>query len=1103
MEHVNPDYSEETAQETAGGIPLPVEQQPHIESPLVERSVDIKNEHIALPSSTQQDAPVISQAETSPNEIGTLSTLEQHKQEPSLPEGTARPQPAPRSNSWEVIDEYEQEGRADSGAETPKAKYAVLPGTPGDISPPELLMVEHETQLPEFVEEETEREPTSDIHTEEDRMKEEMERSVVPTVVEKLRDEVKHDEFEDEEEQKPRTPEERAQAVEDDLEFIAYATAAAEFSGFDSNLVLSHRVPVHRGLAYQPSMEEIADEEQGGVIPVEKQEQASPVFDWTASTPTRETPTRSSTYRDAVDEFPALSRWQKKSSMITQQQQQEQEQQRRNAEIRRQRLISYPSNSTMASTAASDYTVTDGGSQSYNWDMDEPITSSQSVSRRNSIADTNAREHIEEAMNSGQITPSDLTPTPSTIGPASTFLDNYISSHRAPKDAATQPAPESTWGGDSGLGDEIASRLSGSTIGSSGSWEPTRSMRKRRETFDSTYGREHELQRSALYDSTETLTMSADDSEIPDARKERRMRRKQEREAPLALGSLLTREETIDALQNRPKSAFEEKIKMFDKPDGKEIFPLPQGVKTRSTSPTHDLTVRRALFDQPPIPIAPSESAFQGLKRSTTWGPGRKNSSPELSTAAATSFAPPARAATISPDPVKSKTPYTSPPRASGASPPLSPPSPPPADIDEIDDDEQSSEVASPPSSDPVSTTSTMSRASQLDFGSIPKRIPADANSWGRKLGKYFRPPSIGMLEKPPRSPGEQSQIDEDLDIDGTQEVNEDDDKKQKMPGPTLSRSASFLPAEEPIPEEPEHTAVEPLVDQTPSSFALNQLFSPPETVQPTVTTTTAALSPLSPQMTLGTPMSTDGSASWSDYFAGVRKRVVEVGGTAAAKAAEALADIASPTTEQRATTGSVNRDLASESAEFAGALEAQYKASQVPLPETPAPAPTRPAWRDVQGEARDVVKIVEESKVQEAEKPQEAVIVPTKAVVEEEDDEEEVAAPLQFIDEIDEEQEEEDDDDEDEEERARKEAIERVMASGVILDTILEESEPEYEYYDELTGKVYDVSSDQRRLDHGKVTNGICGRHRLILLQKRKGLLSRTLQASRSRLIL
>ncbi|RPB19223.1 hypothetical protein L211DRAFT_642695 [Terfezia boudieri ATCC MYA-4762] len=1023
-------------------------------TPLVEQPLFTESA-VAAPQTTNNIAtsniPITTDTETeaelqTPSESG-LAFSPKWKVSPdlSLTEIAARPLPAERSNSWDVVNEAGLEG---NGAEAPKQKYATFPGTPSDISPPGLVSPEPEVQLPRFTEQqktEPERQKADEDHYEdhEDEAKDGG-FSLLPTVLQDKPDQVAEEECE--REQKPRTPEERAQAVEEDYEFIACATAAAEFSGFDSGLVLDHRVPVHRGLAYQPSMEEIADEEQGGVIPAINQRRGSPIQDWTAptptrETPTRETPTRSSTYRDAVDEFPALSRWQKKNTLISQQQQQGQDQQRRNAEVRRQRLISYPSDSTMASTAASDYTITDEHAQSYKWD--EPITSSQSVSRRGSIADI--PEVNEEALGSGQVTPSDLTPTPSTIA-----LDSYMASRRGQKSTATNhpPAPESTWGGDSGLGDDLTSRLSfsqPSTLGYSAShpWDdPNRSLRRRRGTFDSTFGREQQLKRSSMYDSSESLNMSADDSEISIARKEGRLRRKQEREAPLDLGSLLTREETIDALENRPKSAFEEKVKMFDKPDAREIFPLPEGMRTRNTSPTHDLTVRRALFDQPPIPIRPSEDTFKKLKRATSWGPEKKSSSLELSTTAAAmspfpSFAPPARASTISPEPSKSMTPTTTSPNQSVASAPrnapsLFPPSPPPAYIDDEIDDELSSTTAA---SQITSTASTLSRASsQFDFGNIPRNIPADANSWGRKLGKYFKGPAVGLLEKAPKSPGEKSRVDGDLDDDEDAEGEEEDGMKTPRAEP-LSRRMSFVPVEESIREE--HEVETSTTEYNQAGSTLSQLL-PDNIQQPT----TNAASPLSPEVKLGAS-SADASGSWSDYFAGVRRKVVEVGGKAAGKAAEALAEITtSPGKEQQ---GSAARDLASESAEFASALEkTQQTASQAPLAETPA-VPPKMAWRDVQGEMRDDVKPVAVVEVKEEIKPIEAPEEREQEAILE-------SASLQLIPEP--------EDDEDPEEGPEdKEA--RALMAQVILDTIMEESEEEYEYYDIVTGKVYATEFD------------------------------------------
>ncbi|KAF8428890.1 hypothetical protein BGX38DRAFT_1233554 [Terfezia claveryi] len=1055
VEHVNPEYWTETAEIAAEKQTLaPVESEvPATWIPVEKVDVDIHHDEAKVFATPLVEQPLFTEsAAVAPQTPKTITTTAipittdtgtdaelqtpsenglafspEWKDSPdlSLTEIATRPLPAERSDSWEVVDEVRREG---SGAETPKQKYAAtFPVTPSDIFPLELVSPEPEVQLPRFTEEqkmEPERQKVEEEHYEdqEDEAKDGG-LSLLPTVLQDKPDQVAEEEHETE--QKPRTPEERTQAVEEDYEFIACATAAAEFSGFDSGLVLDHRVPVYRCLAYQPSMEEIADEEQGGVIPAINHRRSSPIQDWTALTPTGETPTRSSTYRDAVDEFPALSRWQKKSTLISQQQQQEQEQQRHNAEVRRQRLISYPSDSTMASTAASDYTITDEHAQSYKWD--EPITSSQSVSRRGSIADIPGVN--EEALGSGQVTPSDLTPTPSTIA-----LDSYMASRRGQKSTAANhpPAPESTWGCDSGLGDDLTSRLSfsqPSTLGYSAShpWDDTiRSLRRRRGTFDSTFGREQQLQRSSMYDSSESLNMSADDSEISTARKEGRLRRKQEREAPLDLGSLLTREETIDALENRPKSAFEEKVKMFDKPDA-GIFPLPEGVRTRSTSPTHDLTVRRALFDQPPIPIRSSEDTFKGLKRATSWGSERQSSSLELSTtvtAAAMSplpsFALPARASTISPEPSKNMRPPTTPPKqfvasAPRNSPPLSPPSPPPAYIDDEIDDERPLTTAA---SQTTSTTSTLSRASsQFDFGNIPRNIPADANSWGRKLGKYFRGPAVGLLEKAPKSPGEKSRVDGDLVDDEDAEGKEEDGMKTPQAEP-LSRRMSFVPVEESIREE--HEVETSTTEYNQPGLTLSQL--PPDA---------APVSLLSPEVKLGAS-STDAPGSWSDYFAGVRRKVVEVGG----KAAEALAEITtSPGKEQQ---GSAARDLASESAEFASALEkTQQTASQVSLAETPA-VPPKMAWRDVQGEMRDDVKpvaVVEvKGEVKSIEAPEERE---QEAILE--------SANLQLIPEP--------KDDEEPEENPEDEEARALMAQAL--------AEEEYEYYDIVTGKVYATEFD------------------------------------------
>lgn len=944
----------------------------------------------------------------------------QHQPGESLPIVDEKPVLTRRTHSWELI--CEDVGGV-SGVQAPKPSYAVLPGLRSDAPPPEPVCPDNHTRLLPVTEPEEGHKLYSSL---EDRQEvdeqwgedgEEFDSNVkgafehqgvqVPlTIVEQKELYVKED---------------HAQAIGEDYELIACATAAAEFSGLASTLVLGHSGNVHRGLVYQPSMEEVADEEQGGVIAVEKQEQVAPIHDWTTSNTNSP---RINTFRDAGDEFPALSRWQKKSTLLTQQQHYEQEEQRRNALIRRNRLISYPSDSTMASTAASEGTVTDGHAQSLNWD--DTITSSQSVSRRASIVDSGVQD--EDIQNSGQVTPSELTPTPSTIAP-------YISN--SSYGAHTNPAPTSgnTWGRDSGIGDDYLSRLSYSQSSVLDDTlvqltEPAGSFPKRRDTFDSTFNRGGLLQHSPFYDSSATHKLSADDSEITDARK-RRLRRKQERGAPLSQEVLLTREETICALQNRPKSAFDEKVNLFNKLDAQELFPVPEGTKTRSISPTHDLTVRRGLFDQPPMPIHPSE-AIKGLKRATTWGPGRKKSAPELSTAAISSptFAPPEKAATFPSEPARGKSPTS---QLVVASPPLSPPSPPPADIDEEIDNDPANLL--PPSSAGASM--------QLDFGHIPKTIPVDTGSWGKKLGKYFRGPGIGFFDKSPQTPSEVSRVGDSLDDVVAQKVIEEQthenapetsgngSAQQIFQSPSLQTGEASTPEEQgvlkvvavPIPitaeSESESTQVEPETHTTATGGA-----------QPQTITTTPSLITAQPTAVSGASKGNDGSSSWADYFAGIRHKMIQAGAQAAAQAAGTPAEIPTSSPATDTSIPAVNRDLASESAEFVRPLVDIQSPSQLP---------ELSVWRNVQGEARDDVKTIEEARLRTQNMKVEDVKLgsvtaspeATKESTDVEDGETHVLEP---------DYDEEDDDDIDMEKHARE------VLAGVLLEPILEESEEEYE---------------------------------------------------------
>ena len=920
-------------------------------------------------------------------------------------------------DSWEVI--CEDVGGV-SGVQAPKPSYATLPVLPSGAPPPELVYPDNQKRFPSVIEpkEENKLYLSLDDKKEVDEQWEEDE--------EKLDSNVKDDfdqgvqaplPMEHEVEQRePYFKEDHAQVTGEDYELIACATAAAEFSGLASTLVLGHSGTVHRGLAYQPSMEEVADEEQGGVVAAEKQRQVAPIHDWTNSIPNYTNSPRINTFRDAGDEFPALSRWQKKSTLLTQQQYHEQEEQRRNALIRRNRLISYPSDSTMASTAASEGTVTDRYAQSPNWD--DTITSSQSVSRRASIVDSGVQD--EDILNSGQVTPSELTPTPSTIAP---YISN--SSYGA---HANQIHSGNTWGRDSGIGDDFLSRLSYSQSSvlddTLAQWpESAGSLRKRRDTYDATLNRDYLLQHSPFYDSSETHKLSADDSEITDARK-RRLRRKQERGAPLSQEVLLTREE-IDALQDRPKSAFGEKIKLFNTPDAQEIFPVPEETKTRSLSPTHDLTVRRGLFDQPPMPISPSET-IKGLKRATTWGPGRKTSAPELSAATSSplNFAPLAKAATFPSEPVRGKSPESPP---SVASPPLSSP---PAGIDEEIDNGPSN--PQPPFSDGVSSM-------QLDFGHIPKAIPADAGSWGRKLVKYFRAPGVGLFDKSPQTPGDTGRVDENLDDDvnsqemvkvqtheDTQETPEIGSAQQTLHSSSLQTVEAPTPVDQgvlkvmavpiPITAESESSQIEPGTHATVTSD-----------VQPQIIPTAPSLITTQPTaVTSGASRSVDGSSSWADYFAGIRHKMVQAGAQAAAQASGAPAEI--PTPSPAASITNVNRDLASESMEFVRPLVDIQSPSQ--LPESSV-------RRNVQGEARGEAKSIEEVGVQTQEdvKVRDVAVSPeaTKEDIGVESAETQLLEPILGGSS-------DDEDDIDMDERTRE------VLAGVLLEPIPEESEEDYE---------------------------------------------------------
>ena len=956
-----------------------------------------------------------------------------------------RPLAGQRTHSWTFIDK-EEEDEPDA-AETPRGerKYATFPGTPSDISPPELVSPPEKTEMERGLatvpEEDEDNEVPAELKQEQGMEKNvksevikpvEEQLSIVPAPVTKVEQQNKEHAIETadngpkEEKSESRTPEEKLRAVEEDYEFIALLTAAAETAGFGSHLVLDHRV--RPTLSYQTSMEEIADEEEGSVVHGEKRGVQE---DWTVPTPTRtqtylppapQNVTRTSTFKDAVDEFPALSKWQKKSPLVSG------SQQHVSGGFSSRRLISYPSNSTISSAVTDDV-----GAGLHNWE--DNITSSQSVSRRVSITDNG----LDEATASGQVTPSDLTPTPSTIAPpakTSTWMGDYITrNRRVPSSSSNQPQPPPS---DSGIGDEIASRLSydqPSSVGYSPAraWEESpRSHglpgRARTMTFDSSYNSQHDLQRSSTFDSSESLRMSADDSEISD-RRERRMRRKQEREAPLGHASMLTREETHEALENRPKSAlqqarsFEDKLKFWNNtPDAREIFPPPtEGVRTRTPSPIHanQLQMRRALFDQPPIPII--DQSGKSLKRATTWGPGRKASSPELSAAATSpplSFAKPAWEAVVVPEPVKSSSPQPS--QAS----PLEPsPSSQPAELDINIDDQQ---PASPPKS--------------VDYGHIPESIPQDANSWGRKLGKYFRGPASMLATQPPPLPSTSSldDVDDEIEIAGASE------REKTTYSQPVDPTKDETPNSRAIYEEPEvieATSITPdaIVSSTsgPSTNA-QTTFTLPQVPAYNSHAPQATASPLSPEVNVEAPGGSNASPAWTSYFNFPWGK--PDGPQTQAQAQVQVQDTASMSSTLAAEeTAKVTRDLASESAEFMS-----DKATQVQTV-LPAPLPETPVWiakRDVNDEVRsdghEHENVTAQVKVMEEE------VEPEAADDEEEEEEKSLGDILMpgGLDPILEEQ----DEDEEMEDAVRTTDYDTHLPAGM-LEPIMEESEEdEYE---------------------------------------------------------
>ncbi|KAF8455784.1 hypothetical protein BDZ91DRAFT_535641 [Kalaharituber pfeilii] len=820
-------------------------------------------------------------------------------------------------------------------------------------------------------------------------------------------------------------------------------------SGLSSKLVFDHRsslpsTPPHDEqplLQYQASMEEVADEESSARL-TRKNTNAEVLMP------------RSSTFIEPVDEFPALSKWQRKSSLV-----QPQEAPAGTFTSRRHvnRLISYPSDSTMsvASTATEVGAAHHPQYSSAAWA--ESVTSAQSVSRQASIADISSQANDEEATASGQVTPSDLTPTPSIIAPSASWAPSYLSD-RQPRIATTSttstdpphPAPESTWGSDSGLGESYMSRISyppssaNDPTFSRALWEkekPRIHGRARTMTFDSSYSDDHYLQRSSTFGSSDTLNMSADDSELSSPRRDR-MRRKRERGEPLGSTPLLTQEEADKAREDRPKSAFQERLQFWNKPDAQEIFPVPEGVQTRTPSPP-TLQVRRALFDQPPMPVPDSELK-NSLKRTSTWstsgGIMRQSSSPDLSRAATmppTSFAPPLQRVSTLPEPSKAS-------RTSPSPPPDSPLSPP---LEDIDDDE-------PPASD------MGSRKSSIDLGHIPDRIPRDANSWGRKLGKFFSKGPISVFDAKKQ---QQGGLDDDIDTG----MDEEEEKKSlRVAVTTPGAEPAFTKPIEPIPEEPE-------IAEEAASVTLNaptEVSAPAdELTEPEVEATlkeaeapqipTRSIAQISPgTQTVVTPITPTfrgfglaAASGWKDYFnipwiKDQSPTQAQAQGQSEAEAEKAAIASPSPTAEA----ATVSRDLASESVEFVEKKEEEEEPEKTPE----QLAGTPPVWiseRDVKGEAREEVKVEKEKPVEEDVKA--ASDVATAAVVEEEASvvEEETQTPG-LLEPIPEEQHEEEAvaEEEDEEDEQVRNVGRDYTLNGLLLEPIMEEDEYEYESYDE-----------------------------------------------------
>ncbi|KAI5789762.1 hypothetical protein DFH27DRAFT_210451 [Peziza echinospora] len=309
------------------------------------------------------------------------------------------------------------------------------------------------------------------------------------------------------------------------------------------------------------------------------------------------------------------------------------------------------------------------------------------------------RASISGAYTSGQITPSDLTPNPSPPGTVAARI----------RRAVTNPHPPSS---DSGIGDDEQSRVSSMMPSSSyadgmRNYSPPPSINWKNGDQDNGISVDHN---------------------------ERRLRRRQEREIPF--GAVLNRAASMDALGKRPASAFQDKLKFWNNSAGPDEIVAPVTInRTRSTSPINaGPQIRKGLFDQPPMPF--TEQPPKSLKRSQTWAAlRRKSSTPEIDAVSPQlNFSPPIAEAKAIPEPEKA----------------TSPSSPPPSNQEQLSKLVASRGVSQTPSPSP------------LDTVGFPYHVPADANSWGRKLGKFFEYPFPAQKQISPQS----SLRFEDLDID-------------------------------------------------------------------------------------------------------------------------------------------------------------------------------------------------------------------------------------------------------------------------------------------------------------------------------------------------